>query len=169
MSSLFGQQYCLDANVLIEAWQKYYAPAFCSDYWEMLNGLGQQERIFLPQQVFDEITRTEDDLAAWVKKSLIPVYPTDGPVTECLRRIYAANPSHVLLVDNTRQRSMADPWVIAHAMNSNACVVTKEHLETAVNSKRVKIPNVCQNMGIRCIDDYTFIRELNITFSCRIG
>ena len=169
MSSLFGQPYCLDANVLIEAWQKYYSPAVCPDYWEMLNGLGQQERIFLPKAVFDEIIRTEDDLAAWLKTSLIPVHPIDGQVTRCLSQIYAADPSHKLLVDNTRQRSLADPWVIAHAMNNKACVVTKEHLETAANSKRVKIPNVCQNMGIRWIDDFAFIRELKISFSCRIS
>jgi hypothetical protein len=39
--------YCLDANVLIQAWQKYYSPKFCPDYWELLNELGKQGRIFL--------------------------------------------------------------------------------------------------------------------------
>jgi len=57
------QQYCLDANVLIEAWQKYYSPKFCPAYWEILNDLGKQGRLFLPKNVADEITRTEDDLA----------------------------------------------------------------------------------------------------------
>jgi len=76
---------------------------------------------------------------------------------------------HKFLVDNTRQRSLADPWVIAHAMNSNACVVTKENLETAANSKRIKIPNVCENMGIRWINDFAFIEEVNISFYCVIG
>jgi hypothetical protein len=86
-----------------------------------------------------------------------------------LSAIYAANPLHKFLVDNTRQRSLADSWVIAHAMNSNACVVTKENLETAANSKRIKIPNVCENMGIRWINDFSFIEELNISFSCVIS
>ena len=163
------QQYCLDANVLIEAWQKYYSPKFCPAYWEILNDLGKQGRLFLPKNVADEITRTEDDLAEWLKRSDIPIQPIDGNVTKCLSKIYVANPLHKFLVDNTRQRSLADPWVIAHAMNSNACVVTKENLETAANSKRIKIPNVCENMGIRWINDFAFIEEVNISFYCAIG
>ena len=47
-------------------------------------------------------------------------------VTQNLTKIYAANPVHQYLVDNTKQRSLADPWVIVHALNDNACVVTKE-------------------------------------------
>ena len=43
--------YCLDANVLIQAWQKYYAPDICPDYWEILNKLGSQGRIFIPEEV----------------------------------------------------------------------------------------------------------------------
>ncbi|MGM0531632.1 MAG: DUF4411 family protein [Bacteroidota bacterium] len=27
-------KYCLDANVLIQAWQKYYSPDICPGYWE---------------------------------------------------------------------------------------------------------------------------------------
>ena len=40
------------------------------------------DRIFLPKKVYEEITRTEDDLAAWLKQSNIPEYKIDGPVTE---------------------------------------------------------------------------------------
>ncbi len=27
-----ANKYCLDANVLIQSWQKYYNPKFCPDY-----------------------------------------------------------------------------------------------------------------------------------------
>ena len=62
---------------------------------------------------------------------------------------------------------MADPWLIAHAMDTNATVVTKENIDSAMNSKRVKIPNVCKNMGVRCIDDFEFIKEIGIEFSAK--
>ena len=88
------QKYCLDANVLINGWQKYYSPKFCSDYWSILNHLGVEGKIFLPQAVFDEVTRTDDDLTAWLKGSDIPVHKVDGPVTQNLTKIYAANPVH---------------------------------------------------------------------------
>ena len=73
------------------------------------------------------------------------------------------------MVDNIRGRSLADPWLIAHAMEKNATVVTKENIESAMNSKRIRIPNVCKNMGIRCIDDFEFLREVGVRFSAKLG
>jgi hypothetical protein len=159
--------YCLDANVLIQAWQKYYSLELCPDYWSLLNELGRMGRIFLPQLVSDEITRTEDELATWLAQSQVPIKEIDGTVTECLTQIYEANPFHKYLVDNTKQRSLADPWVIAHAKKENACVVTKEEKVSVPYSTRIKIPNVCENMGIRWINDFQFINEVKIRFSCR--
>lgn len=96
----------------------------------------------------------------------MPVRAATESVVQCLKRIYAANPLHVQLVDNVKGRSLADPWVIAHAMNEKACVVTKEEKVTAVNAKRIKIPNVCDNMKVRCINDFQLVEELGIHFTC---
>lgn len=166
--SITATLYCLDANVLIQAWQKYYAPKLCPGYWELLNELGSQGRIFIAEEVYREITRTEDDLCKWLKAGKIPVRSIDGKVTQCLQRIYAQDPTHKTLVDNTKARSLADPWVIAHAMSENATVVTKEEKVTAANSNRIKIPNVCDNMGVNWMNDFDFIAELGIQFTCVI-
>ncbi len=163
-----SQTYCLDANVLIQAWQKYYSPKICPDYWQILNELGVNGRLFIPQSVADEIFRTEDDLAEWLKQSKIPIDKIKEDVTLCLKEIYSRHPSHVLLVDNTKQRSLADPWVIAHALSRQACVVTKEEKVTAANTTKIKIPNVCDNMQIRWINDFQLIDELGLKFSCSI-
>jgi len=161
-------KYCLDANVLIKAWNEYYSPEFCPDYWKILNDLGENEIIFIPETVSDEIIRTDDDLSSWLKRSNVPVRKISEPVTLSLKRIYAFDPLHKHLVDNIKQRSIADPWVIAHAMYENATVVTKENKETALNTKRIKIPNVCDNMGVRWINDFEFIQEIGIKFSCKL-
>jgi predicted nucleic acid-binding protein len=161
-------KYCLDANVLIQAWQKYYSPKLCPDSWTVLDQLGKEDRIFLPQMVYEEITKTDDDLATWLKESNIPEYKIDGPVTEALKNIYAANSAHQNLVDNTKGRSLADPWVIAHAIKEKATIVTKEEKITALNTTKIKIPNVCDNMGVRWINDYQLADEMNIRFACSI-
>lgn len=166
--SIQADTYCLDANVLIEAWQKYYSPMFCPDYWAVLSDLGSKGRIFIPETVNNEIVRTEDDLAKWLKNSKIPVLKIEQEVTNCIRSIFNANPAHQGLVDNIKGRSLADPWVIAHAIVENAIVVTKEEKVTALNAKRIKIPNVCENMGVRWINDFEFIKMLNIKFTCHL-
>lgn len=161
----FSNTYCLDANVLIQAWQKYYSPVLCPDYWEVLDGLGSEGRIFICQEVFDEIVKTEDDLSTWLKGSNIPVRKASESVIVSLKEIYKT-PAHLKLVDNTKNRSLADPWVIAHAMDTNSVVVTKEEKVTTANSTKVKIPNVCDKVGVRWINDFEFIQELNVRFSC---
>ena len=72
-------------------------------------------------------------------------------------------------MDNTKNRSLADPWVIAHAIKNKSIVVTKEEKIATPTSKRIKIPNVCDNMGIKWINDFQFIEELNIQFSCKLS
>lgn len=84
-----------------------------------------------------------------------------------LKEIYKT-PAHLKLVDNTKNRSLADPWVIAHAMENNSVVVTKEEKVTQANSTKVKIPNVCDNVGVRWINDFEFVQELNFRFSCQV-
>lgn len=166
--------YCIDANVLIQAWQKYYSPDLCSDYWNILNELGKQKRIFIPEEVKSEIIvadssdKTEDDLSKWLKQSTIPIHKPTENVIACWQKILQADPSHRLLVDNIKGRSLADPWLIAHALDRNATVVTKENMDSAMNSKRIRIPNVCKNMGVRCIDDFEFIKEIGVKFSARV-
>ncbi|MCF8340449.1 MAG: DUF4411 family protein [Chitinophagaceae bacterium] len=130
--------------------------------------LGKQDKIFIPELVYEEITRTEDDLSKWFKASKIPIKKISEPVTICLQKIYAADPVHKNLVDNITGRSLADPWVIAHSLHENAIVVTKEEKITALNSKRIRIPNVCDNMGVRWINDFQFIDEVDIKFKCSL-
>ncbi|MCU0328042.1 MAG: DUF4411 family protein [Chitinophagales bacterium] len=149
--------------------QKYYNPRFCPEYWNILIELGKQDKIFIPELVYEEITRTEDELSRWLKASKIPIKKIIEPVTICLQKIYSANPVHKNLVDNINGRSLADPWVIAHSIFENAIVVTKEEKITALNSKRIRIPNVCDNMGVRWINDFQFIDELGIKFKCTLS
>lgn len=166
--SMIDKKYCLDANVLIQAWQKYYSPKICPNYWDTLNSLGAKNIIFMPEIVYDEIVRTDDDLSKWLKTSKIPIKKIDEQVTKCLKEIYSADPNHKYLVDNTKARSLADPWVIAHALRENAIVVTKEEKVTALNTTKIKIPNVCEKMNVSWINDFQMIEELGINFKCEI-
>ena len=56
-------------------------------------------------------------------------------------------------------------WVTV-ATSCNAQNTSKKE-NTASNSDKIKIPNVCENMNVRCINDFKFIREVNIRFTCQ--
>ena len=158
--------YCLDANVLIEAWNGYYSPQLCLSYWEVLQDLGRSDRIFLPHDVGQEILRTQDKLAEWLSEGSIPIRKNTQASGLALARIFATDERHERLVDNIKGRSLADPWVIAHAMETGATVVTREKATAESGSKRIRIPDVCCKMGVRCITDFQFLRELTVSFFC---
>jgi len=155
-------KFCLDTNVFIQAWDKYYAIDFAASYWDKLDELAQTGIVFATEEVKREIWKTDDDLKSWLEPREYFFRPIDALVIECLQTIYR-NENNRRLVDSSKFRSVADPWVIAHAMAEKAVVVTKENYETNP-TKRVKIPNVCEALGIKCIDDFQLIRRLNLRF-----
>lgn len=155
-------KFCLDTNVFIEAWNKYYAIDFAAPYWGKLDELAHTGVVFATEEVKREIWKTDDNLKSWLEPRGHFFRPIDSAVIGCLKLIYE-NQSNRRLVDSSKFRSVADPWVIAHAMAEKAVVVTKENYETN-RTKRVKIPNVCEALGIECIDDFQLIRRLNLRF-----
>jgi hypothetical protein len=86
----------------------------------------------------------------------------DENVERNIKEIYQI-PENRRLADTSKNRSRADPWVIAHAMAEKAIVVTKETKD--IKGKRIKIPNVCENMRVPYINDFQFIQRMGIKFS----
>lgn len=154
--------YCLDTNVFIEAWNKYYHKDFFDDYWRKLDDLAIAEVVFATEEVKREIGKIDDALKEWLHERDYFFRKIDDKVQGCLEQVFR-EPKHHRLVDSTKQRSIADPWVIAHAMAEGAVVVTKETFETN-QTKRIKIPNVCEAMGIEWIDDFEMVRRLGMQF-----
>ena len=168
LSNSNKQKYCLDTNFFIEAWNKYYSPDFCSDYWEIIDKLAKQGIVFITQEVKKEIDKGDDNLKNWLKDKPYIVKPIDENVQINLKKLYAKDKSHQYLANNIKNRSIADPWVIAHAMSENAVVVTKEYLSASNNPQKIKIPDVCENMHVKWLNDFDFIKEVNIKFSCKL-
>lgn len=61
-----------------------------------------------------------------------------------------------------KAESRADAWLCAEALASGLTLVTYETVSNSV--KKVKIPNVCAGMGIRCIGGFDFMRAQGFRF-----
>ena len=77
-------------------------------------------------------------------------------VSEYVRETYAQNQMRQFL-------AKADPWLIAHAIASSGKVVTQE-TRADENSRRAKIPNVCDAFGVETLNTYQMLRELGASF-----
>lgn len=153
--------YCLDTGVLIEPWNKYYSPEICPDYWEILDGLAKDGTIFCTIEVKHELEKIDDTLYAWVKERPYLFRDISEEVNENMVKIMSSHPE---LVKEDKGRSLADPWVIAHAITEEAIVVTTE----MPGSKKVKIPDVCVAYEVPWILESKFAKEINVQFSARI-
>ena len=156
------KKYCLDTNIFIEPWNRFYSTKFTKGYWETLADLAQKDILFSTDEVKKEIEKIDDDLLKWIKNKNFFKSPDEAvqkQVTEILKK-------YPNLIDNSKGRSMADPWVIAHAKSRNAVVVTLE--QKSRKSGQVKIPDVCSQEKIECIDIYDLIQHLKIEFMAKI-
>ncbi|MBF0309071.1 MAG: DUF4411 family protein [Magnetococcales bacterium] len=160
-------KYCLDSNIFIEAWNKHYAPHFAPEYWEILDQLAQEGVIFAPEEVKRELVRVEDALNQWVEARPHLFHKIDDAVQECVIEIFQTEKNQRLIQEGT-SRSAADPWVVAHAMAENAVVVTKETYEDK-SPKKVRIPNVCESMGVEWIDEFEFLKRVGIRFMATLN
>ncbi|MGH9792915.1 MAG: DUF4411 family protein [Candidatus Acidiferrales bacterium] len=62
------------------------------------------------------------------------------------------------LVDTKKNRSGCDPWVIGLAQSRSLTVVTAE--KATKNLARPKIPDVCTDLNIPCVDVLGLFRSL---------
>ncbi len=159
------KRYCLDTGVFIEGWNRYYSMDLCPQYWQVLNDLAKQDIIFSPIEVKREIEKIDDGLKAWIKDKSYLFKDITIEVQNHLRKVMAG---HGRLVDSIKQRSIADPWVLAFAIAEKAIVVTKETPAGPV-SRRIKIPDVCIALDIPWMNDFEFAREVGIRFSAQLN
>ena len=158
------KRYCLDTGVYVEGWNRYYSMSLCPEYWRLLDDLGKRGIIFSPVEVKREIEKVDDGLKKWIKDKPHLFREITEDVQKNLRLIME---KHGRLVDSIKQRSIADPWVIAHAITEHAIVVTKE-TPAGSNSRRIKIPDVCAALNVKCINDFQFAQGVGIRFSAHI-
>lgn len=172
--------YCFDSGAFLYMARNRY-PLYPRDVfpqlWEKVEALVGNGQLFICQEAFEEMSGgrhmsaankpNEDELILWLEKMksrhLSFVRKTDDNIQRYAEKISGDYP---LLVDQSRQKD-ADPYLIAHAQDSNAVVVTQELLpkRSDVEPKRMrKIPDVCKHLNIECVDLVGFMRKESMVF-----
>lgn len=168
--------YLLDTSVLIDAKNKYYPLERIPQFWNWLVHQSLAGRVKLPPQVIGEIlgpvdTDEEpvDPLAEWVKSNRTVLELTEEVSSDSLTRTYESGydttPEDLTTVDPLSEP--ADPFLIAFALTrpDKRRVVTMENMQfvgtTLPKPMNRRIPLVCELLGVRCINTFTLIRELD--------
>ena len=164
--------YLLDANTLIDAKRDYYAIDRVPEFWTWLIFQGQNGRIKIPVEVYEEFSDTKDKdgkkdaLAEWAEQIDVKNALLFGEEAEqdLVARItyggYVANPT-----DDELEKIGRDPFLLSYALKNpeNRCIVTTESSKPSRRGANRHVPDVCGDFGIRCINSFEMIREMNFS------
>jgi hypothetical protein len=150
--------YCVDTSAWLDGWNRFYPPKVFRTMWEAIEGLVVAGEIISAEEVYVELAKRDDDLHQWVKSRKGMLQLAEPPIQETVAELLIKYPR---LVDTLKNRSQADPFVIATAKFRQATVVTGESFGTL---QRPRIPFVCQEEGVPCINFLEMIIELNLSF-----
>ncbi len=154
--------YLIDANVIVDAARDYYSLNRVPQFWEWLLDMGRNGALKIPLEIYQEITPDDDDaLVAWLKANRSTMVLDESIDPELLTRVrerYAPD-----LTDSEIEEIGADPSLIAYALAnpSKRCVVTMEASRPRRKRANRHIPDVCDDLGIRWIDTFQLIRDLD--------
>jgi hypothetical protein len=156
--------YLLDANVFIQAKNLHYGFDFCPAFWDWMIRENAAKKVFSIEKVGDELQAIADSLSQWAEARGPTFFVApDSSVFPALSRVseWATSQQYDAAAVSTFLQ-VADYYLVAQALAGNHAVVTHE---IASGSKRkIKIPDVCIGLGIKCVSPYQMLRSERAQF-----
>lgn len=146
--------YLLDANVFIQARRLHYGFDFCPAFWDWLTQANAAGTAFSVEKVDNELHAGTDELSDWADAKGPGFFlPADGVVLATLPRVsvWASTQNFTPAAVNTFL-SVADYWLVAHALAHGHTVVT--HEKPSDGLRQIKIPNACVALGVPCVTPF---------------
>ena len=162
----------LDSNIYINFYDRYYRNEFFPTFWlNFVSILNSDVKV-------PDIVVSENYQEPWFRDWLDDNYEKDL----IDHKSYAREWSEVIqyiqdspLYKDTALSSekgwanekIADPWLIAIAKSENYTIVTDEikniNLNAMNTSKNAKVPDVCEELNVRCISMNQFFEEIGLS------
>lgn len=156
--------YLLDSNVFIQAKNLHYGLDFCPAFWAWLIEANKLEHAFSIEKVGDELEAGDDELAQWAAKRGPGYFPKpDAPMLSALVKVseWVTTQQYESAAVNTFLQ-VADYYLVSPALAHTHTVVT--HEITSPSTKKIKIPNVCIGLGIKCVTPFEMLRQEHARF-----
>ncbi len=157
--------YLLDANVLIEAKNRYYAFDIAPGFWDWLHQAHLQSLACSIEAVRDELLTGKDDLAEWANANAAFFRPIDQGTARHFGELttWAASKSFKPSALAEFTGDNADYLLVAYAREHNHTVVTLERSQPQAKN-RVLIPDACRAMGVDTKDTFQMLRQTGAKF-----
>jgi hypothetical protein len=158
--------YTLDTNFFVDAKNLHFPleDGRTREFWDWLQSLGSIRKIAVSEMVYDEVQKGNDSLAEWMKHNKkVFVQDTMSHISALPSVLSAYSQGGAEIDEASLEHLKADPYVIAHAVSLNGCVVSGERPNNATSVIRKKIPSICKCLDIPCFTLSRFMWELRST------
>lgn len=160
--------YLLDANVLIDANRDYYPIDRVPEFWDWLIAMGENWRVKVPLEIYEEVTDGKDVVAIWLRDNkdvlLLDEDVHEAIVARVTEEGYAAD-----LSDDEIEKIGRDPFLIAYALAvpGQRCVVSNESSRPSRIRANRHVPDVCDDFNVPRRNTFELIRALNFSTDWR--
>ena len=156
--------YLLDSDVFIQAKNLHYGLDFCPAFWDWLIATNTAGLVFSTEKVGDEIDAGADELATWAAARGDGFFlKPDAAILPALATVssWATGQNYEPAAVSTFLQ-VADFYLVAHALAHGHVVVT--HEVAAASTKKIKIPNACIGVGVKCMSPFEMLRHERARF-----
>lgn len=156
--------YLLDADVFIRAKNLHYGLDFCPAFWEWLVTNNAAGTLFSVEKVGDEVQAVADELADWAAARGDGFFlPPDAAVFPSLSAVSAwATGQEYEPAAIATFLQVADYYLVSQALAGGHTVVT--HEVPAASKRKIKIPDACIGLRIKCMTPYEMLRRERARF-----
>ena len=151
--------YSLDTSALINGRRDLYPPDLFPTLWEKIEGTIAAGAIRSIDVVRDELARKDDATKDWAATQADLFLQLEEDIQAATTAVLREHPK---MMGKGGGRNAADPFVVGLAIARNGIVVTQETRSN--NIEKPRIPDVCQELGVRCIPLVEVIRDQGWTF-----
>ncbi len=168
--------YLLDANTLIDAKRDYFQFQRVPEFWEWIQYQGKIGNIKVPLEIYEEFEEarkadgTQDELSKWATNPevraalLLDEEAAPSLVAHVTATGYASD-----LTDDEIEKIGKDPFLIAYAYAepSQRTIVSTEVSKPSRQRANRRVPDVCRDLNVRCINNFNLLNELDFSTGWR--
>lgn len=162
--------FLLDTNCFIESSKTYYPFCYAPAFWDALIYGHRMEMIYTLSEVKKEILEKGDEIRDWIEQANVPATfvqnMTDAGIQNYadMQKWVSRHPHFSPSEKSEFAEKRTDGYLVAHAKATNMVVVTQEKLIIDPNTTKIKIPNLCQQFGVKYTNLFDMLKQLNVRF-----
>ncbi len=168
-------RFLLDANVFIEASNRYYQHSICPGFWNALIFHFQDQSLLHSQRrSIMSIDKVKDEillpvwLTEWIEKEASDEWfrsTASNPVQSEYKKVieWASKNKQYTQAAKSKFADGADGWLVAYA-EVHKCVVVTQETSSPESKSIIKLPDVCNQFGVECMNTFEMLNELGVQF-----